>query len=145
MTIPCVRLALAATFVFGVACTDAAPSPAPVAAPSLPSPPPSLPPESTADTQAMALKGAFPPGPEVDLFMGRCAICHSTSYLTQQRLTPAQWEKTIKKMQGWGAPVSDDEVTALTAYFSTHFPVDLPAPQYAVVAPPPGAISEGTP
>jgi hypothetical protein len=93
----------------------------------------------------MALKGEFPPGPEVTMFMGKCAICHQTSYLTQQRLTPAQWEKTIKKMKGWGAPVTDDEVTALTAYFATHFPVDLAPPMLAIVASPPGATSEASP
>jgi hypothetical protein len=131
----------------GVVVTAACPEPAPQPAPSLPPPAPAspTPPVSTPETQAMALRGEFPPGPEVNVFMGKCAICHATSYMTQQRLTPAQWEKTIKKMMGWGAPVTDDEVTALTTYFSTHFPVDLPAPVLAVVAAPPGAINEGTP
>jgi hypothetical protein len=96
-------------------------------------------------TQAMALRGEFPPGPELTIFMGKCAICHSTSYIAQQRLTKAQWEKTIKKMQGWGAPVTDDEIGALTAYFSTHFSVDLQPPTVAVVAAPTGATSEGSP
>lgn len=126
-----------------VACPEpgqrAQPPPPPPAAASPP------PPVSTTETQAMALRGEFPPGPELNMFMGKCAMCHATSYIAQQRLTPAQWEKTIKKMKGWGSPVTDDEVTALTAYFSTHFPVGLPAPQYAVVAPPPGATSEGSP
>jgi hypothetical protein len=125
----------------------ACPTPGQRAVPPPPPPPPAPlpPPVSTAETQAMALKGEFPPGPELHMFIGKCAMCHTTSYIAQQRLTPGQWEKTLKKMKGWGAPVTDDEVTALTAYFSTHFPVDLPAPQYAVVAPPAGATSEATP
>jgi cytochrome c5 len=143
MTRMCFRLAVVAIVAGGVACSDPTPPPppVPVAAP----PPAPTTPVSTEATQAMALQGQFPPGPELNMFMGKCAICHATSYIAQQRLTPAQWEKTIKKMKGWGAPVTDDEVTALTAYFSTHFPVDLAPPALAVVSPPPGATSEATP
>ena len=88
----------------------------------------------------MALRGEFPPGPELNVFAAKCAICHSTQYIAQQRLTAGQWEKTIKKMKGWGAPIDDDEATLLARYFSVHFPVDLGPPQYALVVPPPGAV-----
>ncbi len=88
----------------------------------------------------MALRGEFPPGPELNVFAAKCAICHSTQYIAQQRLTAAQWEKTVKKMKGWGAPIDDDEVALLTRYFTVHFPVDLGPPQYALVVPPPGAL-----
>ncbi len=139
------------------ACREPTPSPSltpmgPSAPPSLPSPLPPVPtsptqtaPLSTETTQVMALRGEFPPGPELTIFMGKCAICHSTSYIAQQRLTKAQWEKTIKKMQGWGAPVTDDEIGTLTAYFSTHFSVELPPPTLAVVVAPTGATSEAVP
>jgi len=88
----------------------------------------------------MALRGEFPPGPELNVFAAKCAICHSTQYIAQQRLTAGQWEKTVKKMKGWGAPIDDAEVALLTRYFTVHFPVDLGPPQYALVAPPAGAL-----
>lgn len=146
MTHPGLRFALLALPVLAaMACRDPAPpsTPPPAIAPAAP-PSPTVP-LSTETTKALALKGEFPPGPELNMFIGKCAMCHTTSYIAQQRLTPAQWEKTLKKMKGWGAPVTDDEVTALTAYFSTHFPVGLGPPALAVVAPPPGATSEVVP
>lgn len=138
-------LALTAVVVT-TACSDPPPPPAPTVTitAATPPPPPAVP-VSTDETKALALKGQFPPGPELNVFMAKCGICHSTSYISQQRLTPAQWEKTIVKMKGWGAPITDDEVAPLTAYFSTHFPVGFGAPQLAIVAPPAGATSEGTP
>lgn len=91
-------------------------------------------------TRAAALRGELPPGPEATLLSSRCAICHSTQYLTQQRLTEAQWTKTLQKMKKWGAPVEDAELAHLAKYLGTHFPVDLPPPSHRAVAPPAGAL-----
>ena len=94
----------------------------------------------TDEARAMALRGEFPPGPEVNLLMGKCAICHSTQYLAMQRLKPAQWEKTLKKMKGWGAPIDDAEAAQLQRYLGAYFTPELPPPSLAVVAPPVGAV-----
>jgi hypothetical protein len=131
-----------AVAVASAACSDA-PSTTSTTAPHIAALPPTAPPPpptSNEVTRAMALRGEFPPGPELNVFAAKCAICHSTQYIAQQRLTVGQWEKTIKKMKGWGAPINDDEATLLARYFSVHFPVDLGAPQYALVPPPPGAV-----
>ena len=93
----------------------------------------------TAEARAQAQRGELPPGPEVDVVRSKCAICHSTQYLTMQRLTPSQWERTLKKMKGWGAPVDDVEVARLQRYLGAYFTPDLGAPVVAVVAPPAGA------
>lgn len=146
--VPPVRFPLVAVVVafcgaVGGACSDA-PATTSTTPPHIATPAPTAPPPPTTTsnevTRAMALRGEFPPGPELNVFAAKCAICHSTQYIAQQRLTAGQWEKTIKKMKGWGAPIDDDEATLLARYFSVHFPVDLGPPQYALVVPPPGAV-----
>jgi len=90
---------------------------------------------SMEQTRAAALRGELPAGPEVNVAASRCAICHTTQYLTQQRLTEAQWTKTIEKMKKWGAPIDDAESAALARYLGTHFSADLPdAPRSSSMA-----------
>ena len=36
------------------------------------------------------------------LLKARCAVCHSTDLIVQQRLTLTQWIKTLNKMERWG-------------------------------------------
>jgi cytochrome c5 len=103
-------------------------------------PPPAPPPASTTSTSTTtAATTAFPPGPEVAIFESRCSICHTTQYIAQQRLTLAQWEKTVTKMKGWGAPISDDEVKSLSAYFALHYNPTTPPSPPTLVDPPPEA------
>jgi hypothetical protein len=141
---PLVAVVVAFCGVVGSACSDApsttSTTPPHTATPPPTAPPPPPPPTSNEVTRAMALRGEFPPGPELNVCAAKCAICHSTQYIAQQRLTAVQWEKTVKKMKGWGAPVDDDEAIVLARYFSVHFPVDLGDPQYTLVVPPPGAL-----
>jgi mono/diheme cytochrome c family protein len=75
----------------------------------------------------------------VAIFESRCAICHTTQYISQQRLTAAQWEKTVKKMKAWGAPIDDAEVASLSAYFATHYSPTTPTAPPLLVDPPPEA------
>lgn len=115
------------------------------ACPKAPAPPAKTPPpktETTTTTTATAAAPtttAFPPGPEVAIFESRCSICHTTQYIAQQRLTLAQWEKTVTKMKGWGAPISDDEVKSLSAYFALHYNPTTPPSPPTLVDPPPEA------
>ena len=53
-----------------------------------------------------------------------CLSCHSKQMLAQQRLTPAQWTKTVGKMVVWGANVDPKEVEPLIAYLSATSGVD---------------------
>ena len=109
----------------------AAPAAAPVAAPAVVPVPVS---------DEALLTGALPAGPERDLALSRCAICHSEQYLSQQRLTPAQWKKTVDKMRGWGAPLSDDEAAVLAVWLGRHYPPELAERRSLVSPAPAGAV-----
>lgn len=79
---------------------------------------------------------ALPEGPEKLLVVGRCTICHDERYLAQQRLTKAQWEKTVAKMKGFGSPISDEEIAQISAYLTRSFPADQPRPPAVFAAKP---------
>jgi len=55
------------------------------------------------------------------LLMARCAVCHSTDLIVQQRLTLSQWVKTLNKMERWGAQVSSAEQTQLANYLAARY------------------------
>ena len=55
------------------------------------------------------------------LLMARCAVCHSTDLIVQQRLTLAQWLQTLNKMVRWGAQVSSAEQTQLVDYLAARY------------------------
>lgn len=105
-------------------------------------PPPSAPPPKPAPpaTTAQLVEGALPAGPEAELLQQRCTICHTTDYVVQQRLTEAQWRKTLAKMQKWGAPLTDDEAGPLSVWLARTWPTTLPERVAARVPPPPGAL-----
>jgi len=83
---------------------------------------PAVPPE----VQAALLEGEIPDDPARPLFQAKCLICHTGDYVTQQRLTEGQWQKSIEKMKRWGAPLGDDEVKTLAAWFGRTWSPDLP-------------------
>lgn len=53
-----------------------------------------------------------------------CLACHTEDLIRQQRLTPAQWAKTIDKMRKWGSPTEPEDVEALTAYLASSYSSD---------------------
>lgn len=66
---------------------------------------------------------AAPPAAETVLapeppqgFRERCLVCHDEDVIRQQRLTPAQWEREINKMMGWGARVQPEDRQFLLQY-----------------------------
>ena len=59
-----------------------------------------------------------------EIVRGACLSCHSEQMLAQQRLTPAQWTKTVGKMVVWGANLDPKEVEPLVAYLSATSGVD---------------------
>jgi cytochrome c oxidase cbb3-type subunit 3 len=60
------------------------------------------------------------------LLLSRCAVCHSTDLVAQQRLDRGRWEATIDKMAHWGAEVSKEEAVMLADYLSARYHPDLP-------------------
>lgn len=79
--------------------------------PLLPSPPPF---DRAAQNRAM-----IPSGQAQDILRTRCEICHSIDYVTQQRLSAAQWDKVLTKMQTWGAILSDEEKRQLGPFLAS--------------------------
>jgi mono/diheme cytochrome c family protein len=53
-----------------------------------------------------------------------CRSCHTEHMLAQQRLTQAQWTKTVTKMAGWGANLDPSEAAPLVAYLSATYGPD---------------------
>lgn len=53
-----------------------------------------------------------------------CLSCHQEEMLQQQRLTKAQWEKTVNKMSGWGANLEEADKPALIAYLADTYGPD---------------------
>ncbi len=60
--------------------------------------------------------GQQPPG-----YKTTCFTCHDESMMTQQRLTPAQWDREVQKMTGWGAQIKPEDRDAILKYLSDNF------------------------
>ena len=104
-----------------------------VAAPADPAP--------ATDQKTKALvEGQLPDEPARALVQGKCLLCHSAEYVTQQRLTEGQWQKTVEKMRKFGTPANDEETKAIVAYLSRYWTPDLPPPRFMRTTPPPGAL-----
>jgi cytochrome c oxidase cbb3-type subunit 3 len=58
------------------------------------------------------------------LVLSRCAVCHSTDLIEQQRLPRVRWEATVEKMKHWGAEISRDEADLLVRYLSARYHLD---------------------
>jgi mono/diheme cytochrome c family protein len=85
---------------------------------------------SDAAASSDATASAVAPGDGKTLVAQACLSCHSEQMLAQQRLTQAQWSKTVTKMVGWGANLDPTEVAPLVAYLSATYGPD--AGPYAV-------------
>jgi hypothetical protein len=62
----------------------------------------------------------------IQLLNTRCAMCHSTDLITQQRLGESKWRAEIEKMIRWGAYLSSPEQDILVSYLASRFHPDLP-------------------
>jgi len=78
------------------------------------------------------------------LVTSACLSCHTEEMLAQQRLTEAQWTKTVTKMVGWGANLEPHEVKPLALYLSASYGLDAGAFEPAAV-PAAEAVSELVP
>jgi mono/diheme cytochrome c family protein len=73
----------------------------------------------------MLLRGELPQGPQLAVMQQRCEMCHTLEYVSQQRLSAAQWDKTLTTMQTWGSSITDAEKTTLAPYLASTWPKDL--------------------
>ncbi|GMU51683.1 MAG: hypothetical protein AMXMBFR33_08290 [Candidatus Xenobia bacterium] len=68
---------------------------------------------------------AWPPGPGQEV-VTRCVACHGPELIQAQRLSQAQWDKVLTKMQSWGAVLSQHEKTRLVEYLGRHYGSEVP-------------------
>ena len=115
--------------------------PKPSPAPGPPAPPADAAVVAPALDRAALLAGKLPAeGAEVELLNTRCRNCHTTEYLTQQRLSEPAWKKTIEKMRKFGANLSDAEAASLVGFVAKLWTPELPDRSWAAGPPPPGAL-----
>ncbi len=118
------------------ACKSQHEAPPPPPLPATPAPPPT----PTIDRAAL-LEGKLPEGaPETELANIQCRNCHTTQYLTQQRLTEPVWKKTIEKMRKFGANLTDEQAASLAAFAARYWNPDLPGRTWTPGPLPPGAL-----
>lgn len=89
------------------------------------------------------------------LVKGACLSCHSEEMLAQQRLTEAQWTKTVTKMVGWGANLEPNDTAPLTAWLAATYgpdagpytaaPIDVDAAAAEIAPLPDGPYANGDP
>jgi hypothetical protein len=82
-------------------------------------------------------EGSMPDDAAKPLVQGKCMLCHTGDYLTQQRLSEGQWQKTVEKMRKFGAPASDEEAKVISAYLSRYWTQDAQAAKPVRAAAPP--------
>jgi cytochrome c oxidase cbb3-type subunit 3 len=55
------------------------------------------------------------------LILARCALCHTTDLIVQQRLPEERWMATVEKMRHWGAELSEDEASMLLQFLTARY------------------------
>jgi hypothetical protein len=99
-------------------------------------------PARTAGEESKALvEGRMPDDPALKLVQGKCLLCHSGDYLTQQRLTEGQWQRTVDKMRKFGTPATDEEAKAMVSYLARYWTPALAPPRPTPSALPRGSVS----
>ena len=58
------------------------------------------------------------PGPQADMVMASCLVCHSWDYVTTQPVLPrTTWKAIVTKMKvTFGAPLADDRIEPIVDY-----------------------------
>ena len=92
------------------------------------------------DRTKALIEGQLPDDPAKPLVQSKCLLCHTGEYVTLQRLTEGQWQKTVEKMRKFGAPATDEEVKAMVAYLARNWTPDLPPPRPVLAPLPKGSV-----
>ena len=67
-----------------------------------------------------------------DVTTARCAVCHSLDYIPMVApvMDRAGWEKSVRKMiDAFGAPMSEQEASAIIEYLGQHYSAAQPPAQ----------------
>jgi DMSO/TMAO reductase YedYZ molybdopterin-dependent catalytic subunit len=72
-------------------------------------------------TEVVPTAAASHPGEQPQGYKAACFACHDEAMMTQQRLTPAQWDREVQKMTGWGARIKPEDREAILKYLSDNF------------------------
>jgi hypothetical protein len=62
----------------------------------------------------------LPAGPNRELVVGACVICHSLETMAQQRLDRATWGDIVARMITYGAPITSDTRPLILEYLVTY-------------------------
>jgi hypothetical protein len=62
----------------------------------------------------------LPVGPNRELVVGACIICHSLETMAQQRLDRATWEDIVARMITYGAPITPETRPRILEYLATY-------------------------
>jgi hypothetical protein len=76
-----------------------------------------------ADAGSIALKT----GPDAELTVARCSVCHTTDYIVMNSvfLNKAGWTAEVNKMvKVMGAPISPDEAARIANYLAQYYGVE---------------------
>jgi cytochrome c5 len=60
----------------------------------------------------------LPPGEGREATERACLMCHSAMLITQQHKDSTAWEKSVKLMEAWGAPVAPAEHAVVIGYLT---------------------------
>ena len=63
-------------------------------------------------------------GPDRDLVVARCSVCHSVDYVQMNApvLDRAGWQKSVRKMiDQFGAPIGEDDANQISENLATHY------------------------
>ncbi len=52
------------------------------------------------------------------LILARCAVCHTTDLISQQRLSQDRWTVIVEKMVHWGADLSQEDAALVVQYLT---------------------------
>lgn len=100
------------------------PSAPPTQPPLAQSPVPSPTETSVSPTQTSPPVLSPPPAPTADgaiLLRERCATCHALDRVESARKTAEEWERTVVRMIGRGARLTEAERAVLVEYLATHY------------------------
>ena len=64
---------------------------------------------------------ALPAGEGKEILATRCTLCHNVERITGRRFAREDWQDTVSRMIGYGAPVNNDQKTALVNYLASNF------------------------